>query len=542
MAEPQLADVPPLPPGLRHHIHPTAEIHRNLNELKQNFGNAASKWKYEGLESFSQRSIVVRMGVKEGMVTKTRYRRLVIKRAFTEMSEDTLRNEIETIESIHPAEHILNPLVTHEYAPLPGEGEGEGEGAEGGGGGAGGAGPAEHAADEIVRLFRRVRLGAREAIRDPHIPSALRRRREDRRMTSRRLVKEANLTALNDYPYMISEYLENGTLDRMLLRAAYHRRPVPNRVLWSVALCMLRACVGIAYGRPSPEDYDAARRGEITDTRLETVPPDAGNPRGLVHGAIDRTNFVFGSPGGFPEHDLVPSLKLIDFSQSYMVENAAVVKDHLMEMGGILLQLAVGDYSHEILTESIANPSIQNGIWTTATALYELQQGDNVDMDLKNLIGYWMSIQQGLDINLQHMLPLVEQAVETRNEAFYPGVPRETDASVRAFLQLMVYDADDRPHPFLAAAEAIPHGPLPVFFPPPDGFGDGVDGPADGDDDDDDDFGGGQFHAPPDFPDPNDGPGHHHGPVGPMPPLPPGPPPDPNNNPAGDAHDDLYNA
>ncbi|KAI1801921.1 hypothetical protein F4811DRAFT_573635 [Daldinia bambusicola] len=549
MAQPQLADVPPLPPGLTHHGFLPTEVHRNLNELKQHFNNVTSKWKYEGLESFSPRSVVVRMGVKEGMVTKTRYRRLVIKRALSQMSEDTLRNEIETLESIHPAEHILNPLVTHSYAPLPGQGQAAG------GGGAEGNGSAENAADELSRLFRRVRVGAREAIRDPHIPSALRRGREDRKMTHRRIIKEANLTALDDYPYMISEFLENGRLDRMLQKADFHRIPIPNRVLWSIALCMLRAYIGIAYGRPSPEDYDASIRGEIPDARLETIPPDAGNPRGIVHGLITRNNFVFGNPGGFPEHNLVPSLKLIDFSQSYMVENGNVVRHHLTQMGQLLFTLAMSDYDDVILTDSIMHPSVQNGILTTATALYELEDGNRIDMDLKNLIGYWMSIHPDLGFDLPHILRGLELAIEVRNEAFYAGVPQETDASIRAFLQLMLYDADSPPNPILQAMEAIPQVPLPVLFPPPDGFGDGPDGPADGDDDDDD-FGGGggggdeQFHAPPDFPDPADGPGNHPVNV----PFPPAEnqenvnPKDngakdngPKNNQADEHYNDIYN-
>ncbi|OTB10841.1 hypothetical protein K445DRAFT_308336 [Daldinia sp. EC12] len=509
--------------------------------FRQSFSNPASKWKYEALESFSPRSVVVRMGVKEGMVTKTRYRRLVIKRAVSDTSEDTLRNEIETIQSIHPAEHIIHPLVTHEYPPLPNEVEGAG------GGGAGGNGPAENAADELVRLFRRVRLGAREAIRDPHIPSRLRRGREDRRMTTRRVIKEANLTALNDYPYMVTEYLENGNLDRMLMRASFHRQPVPNRVLWSLALCRM------AYGRPSADDRAAARRGEIPEPRLETIPPNAGNPRGLIHGSIVKTNLVFGSTGGFPEHGLVPSLKLIDFSQAYMLEDAGALKRNLYFMGQLLFVLAMGDYSNEFLEESIMNPTVQNGIMTAATLLYELEQGDIIDMDLKNLIGYWMAVEPDMQINLQHTLPLVEQAVATRNEAFYAGVPRETDASVRAFLQIMLYDADDAPPPWIQAAEAIPPVPLPLIFPPPDGFGDGPDGPDGPDDDDGDDFGFGpgpmDFHAPPDFQDPGDGPGNH--PVGiPFPQVDPQPPLGPEHNfdiyedeedrQNADPHDDLY--
>ncbi|KAI0115427.1 hypothetical protein F4814DRAFT_419480 [Daldinia grandis] len=505
MAQPQYANVPPLPPGHRHHLFPATEIHRNLNELKLNFNNVVSKWKYEGLESFSFRAVVVRLAVKEGSITKTRYRRLVIKRAISNESEDLLRNEIETIQSMHPAEHIVHPIITHEYPPQPPVA-----------GGAGGGGPAESAADELARLFRQVSVRAREVIRDPHIPSRLRRGREDRLMTTRRVVKELNLAALDDYPYMISEFLENGNLDRLLHRISHHHMPVPNRVLWSIALCMLRSCIGMAYGRPSREDRDARYRGEIVEPRLETIPPGDAGPRGLVHGSIESRNFIFGNPDNFPEHNLVVPLKLAGFSQAHLIEDAQGPKENMLWMGQLLFVLAMNDYTHDFLAQSVAQPSLRNGIWTGATLLYELNE--TIDMDLKNLIGLWMSSDANLQINLRHVLPLVEKAVEVRDEAFYNGVPRETDASVRAFLQLMIYDADERPPLMVELMEDIPEGPLPVVAGEVEDPDLGLDGPADSDDDDDDpDFfdPGPEFHAPPHFPDPV-----IYYPVGGFPPLP----------------------
>ncbi|KAI1661824.1 hypothetical protein F4813DRAFT_174256 [Daldinia decipiens] len=495
MAEPQLAQVPPLPHGQRHHLFGATEVHRNLNELKLNFNNVVSKWKYEGLESFSLGNIVVRLGVKEGQITKTRYRRLAIKRALTDNAEDTLRNEIETIQAMHPAEHIIHPIVTCEYPPPPGQ--------AGGAGGAGGGGPAENAADELSRLFRQVSVKAKEAIRDPHIPSRLRGRRQDHRMTTRRVVKELNLAALNDYPYMISEYLENGNLDRLLHRISYHQVPIPNRVLWSIALCMLRACIGMAYGRPSREDLVAGIRGEIPEPRLETIPPGDAGPRGLVHGRIESKNLIFGTPDNFREHSFVAPLKLAGFSQAHMIEDARGPKENLLGMGKMLFILAMNDYNQEILHDSMVQPTIQNGIWTYATLLYE--DNPNIDLDLKNLIGYWMNCDPNLMVNVRHVLPLVEKAVEERGEAFYPGVHRETDASVRAFLQLMIYDAAQEPPMLVAHMEEVPPFPLPAFFDHP-GDGDGpaeedmLDGPAD----EDDDFFEvpPEFHAPEDFPDP----------------------------------------
>lgn len=211
----------------------------------------------------------------------------------------------------------------------------------------------------------------------------------------------------------------------------------------------------------------------------------------------------------------------------------------------------MNDYTHDLLAQSMALPSLQNGIWTYATLLYGMNT--TIDLDLKNLIAYWMSSDPNLMINLRHVLPLVEKNVEMRNEAFYPGVTRETDASVRAFLQLMIYDAAEAPPLLVEQMEEVPPFPLPVVFgavddPNADGPADEdlLDGPAD---EDDHHFEvPPEFHAPHDFPDP---PIKH--PVGVFPPPAPLPVPVPENEiPALDIandeafveeeqpHDDLY--
>ncbi|KAI8962824.1 hypothetical protein F5Y11DRAFT_356773 [Daldinia sp. FL1419] len=489
-------------------------------------------WKYEKLYNISMRNVVVRLGVKEGHVTKTRYRRLIIKRALSTMAEDLIRNEIETIEGMHPSVHILNPIATCQF-------DSESEDEEGQGGNA----PAENAppgdapaegATGISGLFRRLTLRTKEAtkkaVKRTHIPSRLRRKKRDRKMTTQKFIQELNLTALDDYPYIISEFLENGTLNRFIERVGYHNLDVPNRILWSFALCTM------AYGRPSAEDINARLGGEIPDPRLETVPPDAGAARHLVHGTMQDNNFLIGSPGGFPEHDLVVPLNLVGWSHAHIEMDQRGPKENLYMMGRLLFMLAMGDKNGQILQLSMEHPAIQNGVMTEAAHIYDR---DTIDLDMKNLIGYWMCTDPNVPINLGYLLEQIEREALRRDQEFYSGVARETDVSVRAFLQLMIYDAPDDRGPGVMLAEQPPIIPMPVqepvFFPDDDDNIFDIGGPADTSSDED--------GGPPGPPGPP--------PAPPAPPAPPGeevvflqpvayqpPGPEPPNIPDDD---DLYN-
>ncbi|KAI0469232.1 hypothetical protein F4859DRAFT_516173 [Xylaria cf. heliscus] len=125
-------------------------------------------------------------------------------------------------------------------------------------------------------------------------------------------------------PYFIIEYVENGTLNEFLNRRRdAGLRRLPNRVLWAIFLCLIRACMAMAYPPPpNPKTPGNKRR--------ETLPVDvnaeaAGN---LIHTDMNLGNLMFGDrvknseppqPPDTSEHLLIPILKLIDFGEAYEV-------------------------------------------------------------------------------------------------------------------------------------------------------------------------------------------------------------------------------
>ncbi|RYP32617.1 hypothetical protein DL767_005122 [Monosporascus sp. MG133] len=114
-------------------------------------------------------------------------------------------------------------------------------------------------------------------------------------------------------PYVIMEYIENGTLRQFQQRIARAHRTLPdgttarlvlpNRFLWSIFFCLLRACVGMAWPPAGP------------DVQLET--PLAIQPLGLTHSDMHQGNIMFGRL--YPEeaeHSRVPMVRLIDFGEA----------------------------------------------------------------------------------------------------------------------------------------------------------------------------------------------------------------------------------
>ncbi|RYP25687.1 hypothetical protein DL768_011382 [Monosporascus sp. mg162] len=114
-------------------------------------------------------------------------------------------------------------------------------------------------------------------------------------------------------PYVIMEYIENGTLLQFQQRIARAHRTLPdgttarlvlpNRFLWSTFFCLVRACVGMAWPPAGPH------------VQLET--PRAIRPLGLTHSDMHQGNIMFGRL--YPEeaeHSRVPMVRLIDFGEA----------------------------------------------------------------------------------------------------------------------------------------------------------------------------------------------------------------------------------
>ncbi|RWA07122.1 hypothetical protein EKO27_g7983 [Xylaria grammica] len=115
-------------------------------------------------------------------------------------------------------------------------------------------------------------------------------------------------------PYFFMEYLENGTLRQFEERVQNVTRLalpdgseiaflLPNRLLWTIFLCLIRACVGMAW---PPEGPDAV---------LEA--PTESEPSTFAHMDLQNENVMFGDlEESEAEHRTVPIVKLIDLGEA----------------------------------------------------------------------------------------------------------------------------------------------------------------------------------------------------------------------------------
>ncbi|KAI1139266.1 kinase-like protein [Hypoxylon sp. FL0543] len=144
--------------------------------------------------------------------------------------------------------------------------------------------------------------------------------------------------------FMLLEYAPGGSINSLIhkLKKATPEGQttiIPNRVLWEIWLCLVRACVGMKYpprkfhpSRPKPSAPENKQQDLI-----ETVPPlsKRWRAKNIVHFDIDPSNIFIGNlekpPGDIPptagkrkydtafsdrektEHQLVPRFKLADF-------------------------------------------------------------------------------------------------------------------------------------------------------------------------------------------------------------------------------------
>ncbi|KAI1090326.1 hypothetical protein F5B19DRAFT_494488 [Rostrohypoxylon terebratum] len=108
-------------------------------------------------------------------------------------------------------------------------------------------------------------------------------------------------------PFYTMEYIPFGTLEQFYKRVWKDNQVLPNRVLWSIFLCVIRSCIGMAYPPKGP------------DIELERVRPDE-EMSGICHYDMLDGNFMFGDIAGGPEwvqeHDKFPPLKIIDFGRA----------------------------------------------------------------------------------------------------------------------------------------------------------------------------------------------------------------------------------
>ncbi|KAI0835626.1 hypothetical protein F5Y06DRAFT_275901 [Hypoxylon sp. FL0890] len=395
----------------RHRSYRPDEILRLRYEMMDHFENNLI-WEFEKvLDSGAFGTTAVMRywpgEIKTKGLRPTRFhRRVVLKRALSIQGEAELRNEITWLSRMRGAEHIVAIILSRDDpAPAPGATDGDGN-------------------TERPSFLRRL-------FQQPANP-----RRLMKRFDPRRTDQEMNLAGLAGYPLLVLEYLPNGTLGRIIDRAIRYNAHIPNRLLWSFFLCLVRACVAMAY----PMNLPVGR-----PTALETIPTGWGDPIHLTHQSLHCDNVVLGAPDyRFPEHGHAPVVKMIDLGA------AQELSDHgpfvnLEHVSRLMICLITKNREPNIRALGVYNDDF--------TLASEIVGPDNdekyplLDPDLRDLLARCMSTTRESRPGLQEMLRTVENAVKTKTpESFHFTVaPFEADAAIKIFLQRLVYDADIEP-------------------------------------------------------------------------------------------------
>ncbi|KAI1479981.1 kinase-like domain-containing protein [Daldinia eschscholtzii] len=309
-------------------------------------------------------------------LSHNRTRRLVVKRSLKPRGEDDLRNEIEWLKTLRGAEHVVRLLASHD---------------------------------------------------EPHPTTYYRRDRK--RLLRRQTALDKSLEGFTG-PIAVIEYLENGDLARLYKRLVGRDHLLPNRVIWSFFLCLIRACVGLAYPPNGSED---------DPNQLETIPKDGTQPSRIEHADLSAANIMIGTAGGgFQEHDVIPPLKFIDFGRTR--EGFKGIPDNIR---GIL----------RIMVNLIARKEVRISAWITeyqgfetrATEFLHHGNGANyptLDDEIRDFLARCLAWEEADRMSLQDMLRIAENAVRTKTAAAYPDGTGETDEAIRDLVQQFIYNAD----------------------------------------------------------------------------------------------------
>ncbi|RYP46737.1 hypothetical protein DL768_007084 [Monosporascus sp. mg162] len=97
-----------------------------------------------------------------------------------------------------------------------------------------------------------------------------------------------------DHDYILLEYMKNGDMANMLYRLNEQDEKVPNRVLWSFFLCLIRGCIGMAW---YPRRFHPQRGNNPDQNLIEQTPAEGSVQercmKRTVHFDIDPKNSMF---------------------------------------------------------------------------------------------------------------------------------------------------------------------------------------------------------------------------------------------------------
>ncbi|KAI0444951.1 hypothetical protein F4803DRAFT_572056 [Xylaria telfairii] len=248
---------------------------------------------------------------------------------------------------------------------------------------------------------------------------------------------------------IITEYLENGTLDQLKKRLGRYNhspRKLPNRVLWAIFLCrstkgfilekipaplettllkessntalVARGCVGMAYPPPGPRKAPRGPRDQL----LETIPDEDKyrTPNDLAHGDLHSGNIMLGDLGR-DEHSRFPLLKFIDFGlASRGTENA--VEENISAIGAVMCELILQSGDIHRLIDDKRGANVQD---------------PDLDPELLMIVAQCVAEEPARRPSLSRLLSIIRSMLRRT----YPDIREETDAYISELVQNNIFNA-----------------------------------------------------------------------------------------------------
>ncbi|KAI8945110.1 hypothetical protein F4801DRAFT_598362 [Xylaria longipes] len=267
-------------------------------------------------------------------------------------------------------------------------------------------------------------------------------------------------------PTLLMEWIENGLLWDFYEKRSELDEPLPNRLLWSLFLCLCRMVVGLAW---PPRDLGQPVRGKPT---LEVIPPldEKGErpPKSrLLHGDFHGQNIMIDKLEPL-EHKSIPLLKLIDFGMSRDLPVRAnepkdlVVKTNLRAIGEVMLGLLRGNVAGGPGMMDISYDGQPKRINSYATDLVKLSSKykapaamvakhqdrvDNLDPEIRSLVAACVAVNIEDRPDIENLLGIVERNAKNKEAGDYKDYKypnNETDAAIKRIVEETMFNVQSR--------------------------------------------------------------------------------------------------
>ncbi|KAI1740132.1 hypothetical protein F4680DRAFT_465896 [Xylaria scruposa] len=289
-------------------------------------------------------------------------------------------------------------------------------------------------------------------------------------------------------PTLLMEWIENGLLWDFYEKRSEFDEPLPNRLLWSLFLCLCRIVVGLTW---PPRDLGKQGRGKPT---LEAIPPlNAKGERPpksrLLHGDFHGQNIMIDKLEPL-EHKSVPLLKLIDFGMSRDLpvraneQQGIVVKTNIRAIGEVMLGLLRGNVSGGPGMMDITYNGQPKRINSYATDLDKLSNKykapalivakhqdriDNLDPEIRSLVAACLAVRIEDRPDIEDLLDTVERNAKNKTVEDYRGYKypdNETDAAIKKVVEETMFNVQGHNIPSLGLPPPRGQGVLASPFKP----------------------------------------------------------------------------